>query len=351
MQMTLKEYKDFCWAAKHAIIDLVMLECYTVHDKVGVSEFIEDMKSRDLYNLTTTMFMLDETTNSWLLTNLYNDYLQSKNSDILVTRESQWAEKRNMTLLSEANPSDDDDATKLAGDISDAVMKGSLVMAVGLIARKAVDPKNRKVIKDALGILRRDKGKIYNRIAKQPIVKQFAPGARMSTKTGQKIFTKDPAANLSNKLKRAGDRAITLAKDLDKKITKVRNMKTKDLMKMNLKYVIPIAGMAGATALAYAIYQRMYSSAAKSCEKMKGREKSKCMMRFKINAANQAIDKLQEMIIGCENKKDPDKCKYSIQRQIWNWTRRKQKYQEKLAKLDQTRHPKKTIFKTKRSYA
>jgi hypothetical protein len=96
-------------------------------------------------------------------------------------------------------------------------------------------------------------------------------------------------------------------------------------------------GIVALTALAYTIYKYYTDAARKSCNNLRGNNRKICILTFRINAATAAIKKLEEGLPACEEKNNPEKCKYSIQKEIWHWKQRREKYQNQLAKLNQAR--------------
>jgi len=130
-----------------------------------------------------------------------------------------------------------------------------------------------------------------------------------------------------------------ISKDSEVKSTGVKGKLTSTvnaLKKLSWKtygYVaLGVAGIAGVTYVAYRVYQRYLSVAAKSCEGTKGKERTACILRFKIQAAGHALAKLKEALSGCQDKSDPEGCKMSIMKQIYKWQNRINRYHKKVSK-------------------
>lgn len=64
--------------------------------------------------------------------------------------------------------------------------------------------------------------------------------------------------------------------------------------------------------LAAHLYNRHLSTAAKSCAKYKGKDKSKCMITYKIKGRKLQFDKLKQAGNECSKDPKPDKCKEMV---------------------------------------
>jgi len=340
--MKVNEYRNFCWAAKHAIIDLVMFEHFDVPNRVGVSEMVENMRPSEVCSLAQLMMSVDDSTSSQILTEMYTENIQSENTGVHLMTESKFADKR-YSVLTEA----ENDSKVTPKDLSEAIMLGSMPMALALFVR-AMRHGGVEEAKTLMSGLLKYNEKAYNIFARQPIVRKILPGA--ATVKGGKVVAMavNPADELISKLKKNAVKSRDVAQQIEDFSLKAT---ANNIVKYGIKNkyrIIATIGVTGASVLAYTIYQKMFSPAAKSCNKYKGVEKTKCMLRYKIAAASTASDQLQQMMAGCDEHKNPQKCKFSIQRDMWNWNRRKQKYQSKLAKLD---HIKASIYKKRQSYS
>jgi hypothetical protein len=83
-------------------------------------------------------------------------------------------------------------------------------------------------------------------------------------------------------------------------------------------------GLAGAAAaaliitVAYKMYKRFLSKAAKACKGKSGATKTSCMNKYKKQATQQRINALQKGMTACGKTKDPGKCKITITKKIRN---------------------------------
>ena len=121
--MSSLEMKDFCWASRHALMDLVMLEEYNVSNKVGVTNFIEEMSDGDIYDLAMSMLHTDESIHSAMLEHSYKEYLSGK---ILINEQS-FIDGR-MKYLTEDSDKKSDGIS--AQKIINIAVTGSLAQAV-----------------------------------------------------------------------------------------------------------------------------------------------------------------------------------------------------------------------------
>ena len=97
------------------------------------------------------------------------------------------------------------------------------------------------------------------------------------------------------------------------------------------KVLLGVVGITGLIVALYKMYQTFADGSHTACKKLKGKDYKVCVLNYKINACAMIIKKLQESVEACETHKNPDRCSHSIQSHIWNWTRKKKAYQEKLA--------------------
>ena len=305
-------------ATRRGLMDCIILDDFGVSDKMGVAEMVENMPDELFSNLYESFLKIDPIETKQSLDSMYSDYLiETNSSGVVIGKQNVWEDKRNNVLISEAdNEKSDQDK------FNDALVKVAMTASAPVLIKFIVDeyrkPGGKDLVEDGVKHLKRKVPAAYARIQKAPIIRQILPRAgAVKVKSDKAIDTISKAADKVD---------ATLAKI--KRGTTSRNA------------MIGLAVLGGVTAVATAMqytYQRYMSKAAKSCGGKSGRERTSCILKFKINAASQAVKAAEVMLDGCEDKSDPQKCKYSIQKKIWYWNKRKQKYQDKLAKLAQSK--------------
>jgi len=370
--MNLQE-QDFCWVSRHALMDLVMLEVYKVKDKIGVTEFIENMNDHEIYDLTTSMVRLDESIHTDLLNHLYIHNLKELRNDLPIYNMSNIYEQRDL-YLSEAednksSETSDNDKKMTAGTIIGIGMTVSLTAAVNeyvkwLFRKPKEALKARKDIARALG------KKFDTAVNNIPILKKIIYPEEYAKKFGDELtakikkIKKMPPAEKTKLIKAAKQKikdevtkagrspTVRIRKTVEKIVKKItedpaevakkqiqqklaQELAGKQPSHVHGKIAVSLLGIVALTSLTYTIYKYVTDKARVSCKDQSGKAKTGCILKFKIAAATAAIKKLEEGLTGCDNKPDPNKCRYSIQKQIWYWNRRKQKYQEQMSKLAQ----------------
>ncbi len=80
--------------------------------------------------------------------------------------------------------------------------------------------------------------------------------------------------------------------------------------------ITAVALVALASAVAYKIYKRFLSKAAKACNNKGGMEKTNCMAKFKKQATQAKIGVLQKGLSKCSKSKDPALCKNKLKVKI-----------------------------------
>ncbi len=375
--MLTQETKDFCWAAECALTDLIMLEIYQVKDKMGLCQVIDEMTNQEIFDLTTHLITLDENSVARHLDSIYYDYLQEKSEDLCIPNERTLLYERNF-ILSEANESKDLSAEEII-QIGRNVSISAAVTAYAAIfandppkAIKKYKRINRELGRDFTKAIRSNP-KLWNAVDPKSYVKrQSIERTRAAIKKGlkNKTLTQAEADKMRKGAAAKADKVASWATSKSKTAAlndKVRDLVAKSketpqqanarkkaaknakeaLKKANngkiplgkgSKAVLIGSGIVAVSVLAYTIYKNLNDKARKSCAGQKGKAKTICMTRYRITACDKSIKALQESLPGCQEKSDPTKCKYSVQKQIWNWTRRKQKYQQKLAKLTQIKN-------------
>lgn len=89
-------------------------------------------------------------------------------------------------------------------------------------------------------------------------------------------------------------------------------------------------GVAALIAGASYVYKRFLTKAARNCKEFGGTNKTKCILKYKIKAAQAAIQKLQSSKGKCKTTKNPKSCINKIDLQISKWTQRIKRYKGKL---------------------
>jgi len=104
---------------------------------------------------------------------------------------------------------------------------------------------------------------------------------------------------------------------------------------------VGVTGLAVAAILAaaYYAYKRWLTASARACRGKRGKERKVCELQFKITGAQQAISKLQENLPQCQYKRNRERCELKIQRQMWKWKSRLERWQKELIRLQQSTRP------------
>lgn len=350
--MSSREIKDFCWASRHALMDLVMLEEYNVSNKVGVTNFIEEMSDGDIYDLTMSMLHTDESIHSTMLEHSYKEYLSGK---ILINEQSFINGRMEYLTEDSDKKSDGINAQKIiniavTGSIAQAATQYFLWTLKDPPAAKAARGEISKGLgsrwDNAIKKIPRLHKMIYpEEYTRQKLTKETLKGSAKKLTSAQKKKIEEEVQ------KAVGDSKVVkgrkwFKRQIDKIIEdpEVTAQKKEAAKKLkgeqksnNGKVVLAVAGIVALTALAYTIYKYYTDAARKSCNNLRGNNRKICILTFRINAATAAIKKLEEGLPACEEKNNPEKCKYSIQKEIWHWKQRREKYQNQLAKLNQAR--------------
>lgn len=109
----------------------------------------------------------------------------------------------------------------------------------------------------------------------------------------------------------------------------LRKARTVSLIALGMTAVI--AGLA-------VMYKNTFSEAAKQCRGMFGKNRTICMLKAQIVACDRAISEAKKAVLGCHNAKSEQDCQYKMKQEIYNWTRKKQHYVEKLNKLNNVKN-------------
>lgn len=107
----------------------------------------------------------------------------------------------------------------------------------------------------------------------------------------------------------------------------------KFLKKAGIVSLIAVGLTAAVAGLAVA-YKNTFSEAAKQCRGMFGKNRTICMLKAQIVACDRAISEAKKAVLECHKAKSEQDCQYKMKQEIYNWTRKKQHYVEKLNKLN-----------------
>ena len=318
-------YYENVWAARRAMIDLVVMEHFEVSDKIGVASMIESMPSKNIPKLFETLSNLDDVKGKELLEAVYADH-NCHTAPSVVVNEATWQDQRNMVLLRETDESGP--STKLDNDLARIVLYSSVPVASAALIKAMATPDGIKNINGTLSYIAMTNGVQYNK------VKAFIKNA-----TGKNLLPAwEPHLNAVRGLVNAESPAAASAVKAKWRQDIFGNFSLRKFLSTSAKVVLVTAGITALIMLCHKVFNKMNMQALNSC-KGTGPEKKKCMLLFKIKACDMAIQKFEEAAPGCEKKSNPQKCKLSLQKEIWYWTKRKGKYQDELQKIGQVRVP------------
>lgn len=92
-------------------------------------------------------------------------------------------------------------------------------------------------------------------------------------------------------------------------------------------------GIAGAIVAISLLYKRYFSAAAKECKNLSGKERTVCMTKARIKAAEAAIAEAEKNLIECSSAKNEEDCIFKMKVEIRAWKKKKMFEEEKLRKL------------------
>lgn len=304
------------WSIRHAIFDMIDTNLMEVPNKKQIMNFIKEDISKEnllkLYDMMTHEDLLIQS--SQFLKECYYNHLK-ENSDLPIFNMSDILNQRD-TILTEA---DEEKKPLTSKDIELLVKKyGILGAAAYLVRMRYVKPSDyKKIVKK----LTTD----YKGIKKGTVAGHVLPSIKTAGEIKKDIL-KHPFGGSYRAAKQVKQHLQTKGKEFLTKHPSVTK---------SGKYVLMTTGITGAIAASYFAYRHYLDNkkARQVCQNFSGKQRSICMIKFKISASDEAIDKLQEAKSGCSQKSDPEKCTYSINRELWKWQRRKQKYLIKLRQL------------------
>lgn len=81
------------------------------------------------------------------------------------------------------------------------------------------------------------------------------------------------------------------------------------------------------------LYKRYFSAAAKECSNLAGKERTICMTKARIKAAEAAISEAEKSLLECSSAKNEEDCIFKMKVEIRAWKKKKMIEEEKLRKL------------------
>lgn len=342
--MSLQEYKNFIWCGRHTMIDMAMMGDFDESDKVGLAEFIEDMSDDNFVLLFECVASLDEMEGSKLIKIWYHNKLRENRVEFSLVSESEWSNNRDIILMEEVSDKDQDD---LNNQVLRTIQTASIASAVALLVGQLKTPDGIEKVRGVLDYLKIHSKDAYGTLSQIPVINKIvtlpAKAADRAAKIGKSFLPPDVVPKAGETLVQAKER-LKQGRGYSSLLWIEKNWK-----RVSRKVAVAAAGIGAITFVGYQIYKLYLAPSAKACKGKKGNQKQICVLKFKINAADKAIEALKQGIEGCKERFDPQKCKYSIQQKIWHWTRRKQRYQKKLIKLSKTKSPAEKVFRAKKS--
>jgi len=82
--------------------------------------------------------------------------------------------------------------------------------------------------------------------------------------------------------------------------------------------------------IAYQIYKKFFSKAARACKQYKGEKKKECLLNYQLDALQKQNSLMRKGLSICKNTTDPDKCEKAIRKKI-------EKTEQKIKKLKSKR--------------
>ena len=341
--MTNIETRQFAWAAKHALIEMTMFGSFGVSDKVGTSNWIESLPETQVLEIADILLSMEnDSEKKQFLEESYQADICSNKTSVLVN-ESAWQTARNQILM------EADDTAKNGVDVYKVLKQGSAMTAAIYLGHVAAT-KGPNEMKRQIAGLKTITSEGYEEVRKAIVYlantnkysKVFAdvlPSLEKSTLARRGLHT--TMSNIVNSDKLTPDQYDAVLKGPTDELKAAKNadwqnskVGIKRFLTVSAKGAAVVIGLLGVATLIYMTYQRFAGAAAKACRgATNSKDKTICILRFKIRACDEAIKKGQEALVGCAKHPNPEKCTHSIQTTIWNMNRRKKEYEMKLAKL------------------
>lgn len=97
--------------------------------------------------------------------------------------------------------------------------------------------------------------------------------------------------------------------------------------------VLIAGGIAGAIVGISLLYKRYFSAEAKACKDLSGKQRTVCMTKARIKAAEAAIAEAEKGLLECSSAKNEEDCIFKMKVEIRAWKKKKAIEEEKLQKL------------------
>ena len=302
---------NYCWATKRSLMDNTMLGTYGVSDKIGITNWIENLDD-DKVKVLSECLMNSEGEEKQILEAWYSNDSAEKNTSHVIN-EYTWSEKRSDVLM------EADDGPKHV-DIVKVVKYGSITAAALFMIKLQAD--NPDEAQRQWTNLKRWSLSVYEQVASVTRTlsagKVNPPSVIKTQKALQKMS--DKQRELSDKIKGGKVKANTITskrKEIKRLAKKVGNAWNQDLKKSKegFKSVLKksgglLGGLIGITGLGivlWQLYKNLLSPAAKACRGKKGTEHTACILKYKITACDIIINKYQEALGSCKDHKNPER--------------------------------------------
>lgn len=306
--MTRREFKDFCRTSRIAIKELVTEGYFTLSDPVGVCQMIDNLSESQISDLATSMLMLSEKDNANILSQLFTNKLSiNPELPIHVQNEKQFYQNLEEVLMEDASSEENKEADKIVELITKGWWRAAAAMIVtGAFLHPARMLNNLTIVK-----------------------------AKLGNKWGEFVKVYPAATYVDVKLRQGGGWLDAQArKDITAWQKQIEKADPKKIGKAALKGSLLAAGLVGLSIATIQIYDKFLSAAARSCRGAKSwKDKKICILRHKIAGCETVINKLKQELPNCNKHVNPEKCTHSINSKIWNWTRRRDSYEKKIARL------------------
>ena len=329
---SLIEEKVLNWSIRHGLSDAIKHGTISVSDKVGMTNWIDSMSEEQLLETFDMINVLEiEHEQKKFLEESFRDAQIEKNPELITLTESVYANAVGH-ILTEADETSDPRKEPISKILKHGTVAAGASYLLWVAMNKGPDEFNRQLqglkiiskekyqqVRNALYRMRKSKGE--NGILPD-LTKSIEKNRELHKHLSQKgNIDAETTAGLTGEMRSATSASLG-------------NMKKNILGFLNKskRYAVIALGLTATSALLFAVYQRFASKAAKACRGEAGSKARKvCVLRFKIKACDEAVRAGHEALGGCSKHKNPERCTHSIQSDIWNWQRRKKKYEAKLA--------------------
>ncbi|MCX6723179.1 MAG: hypothetical protein NT094_03920 [Candidatus Staskawiczbacteria bacterium] len=300
------------WAIRHAIYDMIETNLLSVPNKKQILNFIkDDISNENLFKLYTMMEneVLEMRAGAFLKECYYNHLAQ--NNDLSIFNESNILEKRDQVLMEAEGK---ESPAKVGMTPDDIVLLAKRIggPATALYLAKMYfigTPSERKRLKNAVAKL----SSIYDKTIKNLFLRNILNPSKNIKSLMKEKEKEGYLSGIGNVLRQTGQNVKTAAQTF--------NLKHSKGLGTLRKYTGITAGITAAVAGSYLAYKNYMENkkAREFCTKFKGKQNTICMLKFKIQASDAAIEKLQQAKSGCTQKSDPEKCIYGLNRELWKW--------------------------------